>query len=147
MQEALGADFTDFNRTAQPSSFDLDPDHRLHSFPGSSFTPLSQADARGPNALSRIGRGRRLRAPGSRSISVTSSKWSWCEFDFNGVPDGSLDRPSPKRAMSTRYLAHPARCRCRRVAEGLRAACGGQNMMIDCSCVCHWQFQNEVIGG
>ena len=147
MQDALGSDFTDFNRTAQPSSFHLDPDHRLHSFPGSSFTPLIQAIARRANALNSILPGWRLRAPGSRRISVTSSKWPRREFDFGSVPEGSLARPSTKRTMSIWYRAHPARGRCRRVAEGRRAACGRQNMMIDCSCVCHWQFQNEVIGG
>lgn len=147
MQDALGADFTDFNRTAQPSAFDLDTDHRLHSFPGSSFTPLIQAIARRANALNSTARGRRLRVQGSRSISVVSSKSPRREFDSGSVPDGSLDRPSTKRAMCIRYRAHPARGRCGRVAEGQRAACARQNMMIDCSCVCHWQFQNEVIGG
>lgn len=44
MQEALGADFTDFNRPAQPSSVDLHTDHRLHSFPGSSFNSPDPGD-------------------------------------------------------------------------------------------------------
>ena len=50
MQDALGADSTDLNRSAQPSSNDLVTDNGLHSFPCISFVPFVQASARRADA-------------------------------------------------------------------------------------------------
>lgn len=147
MQDALGADFTDFNRIAQPSCLDLRTDHRLHSVSGSSSTPLIQTTACRANALTGILPGRRLLASRSRRHSRRVAKLQWPEFGIGLVFDGGLARPSTKGTMSAWYRANPIRSRCRRVGQGQRAARGRLNMMIDCSCVCHWQFQNEVIGG
>jgi hypothetical protein len=54
MQEALGADFTDLNWFAQPSSNDLATDQGRHSFPRISFTSLIRAiehNARLPDGM------------------------------------------------------------------------------------------------
>lgn len=45
MQDALGADSTDLNWSAQPSSNDLAPDCGLHFFPAFHLPPLNQAIA------------------------------------------------------------------------------------------------------
>jgi len=147
MQDVLGADFTDFNRIAQPSSFDPDTDHRLHSISGSSFAPLIQAFVRRANALNSISHGRRLRAPKSRGLLCRVGKLHWREFGVGPVLEGESDRPSAKGAATSLYRTHPFRSGFCRAAEGQRAASGCRNMMIDCLRVCHRQFQNEVIGG
>ncbi len=100
MQEALGADFTDFNRPAQLSSADLNTDHRLHSFPGSSFPPLTQATARRASALNGIFLGRRLRASISRGLLYRTAKLRRREFGIDLAPEGELDRSPAKGAMS-----------------------------------------------
>ncbi len=147
MQEASGADLTDFNRPAQASSADLDTDHRLQSFPGSSFTPLIQATARRAVALNCILHGWRLRASRSREHLWRVAKLHRREFGTGPVLAGALDRSSGRARRPIWYTRHQGRGRCRRAAEGQRAASGRRNMMIDCLCVCHCQFQNEVIGG
>jgi hypothetical protein len=46
MQEALGTDYSDLNRSARQASDDLTTEHCLHSFPGIAFSLLIQASAR-----------------------------------------------------------------------------------------------------
>jgi hypothetical protein len=147
MQDALGADFADINRIAQPSSSDPDTGFRLHSISGSSFFPLLQASARRAIALSGILRGRRLRASGSRRQVSRNTNLHRRECDIGAVFGCGLDRSSTAGALLIRYPADWTRGSCRRAAEGRRASGAGRNMMCGCLCVCHRQFQNEVIGG
>jgi len=147
MQDALGADFADINRIAQPSSSDPDTGFRLHSISGSSFFPLLQASARRAIALSGILRGRRLRASGSRQRVSRSADLHRRECGIGAVFGCGLDRSSTGGALPIRYRADSTRGRCRRAAEGRRASGVRRNMMCGYLCVCHRQFQNEVIGG
>lgn len=63
MQEASGAEFTDLNWSAQPSSDDLATDHCPHSFPGISFDPLNQAITHCADVTDGVSPLRRLRTP------------------------------------------------------------------------------------
>ena len=66
MQDALGADSTDLNRSAQPSSNDLVTDNSLHSFPCISFTTSGSGD-RATRIRGTACPVARLRAPLSRA--------------------------------------------------------------------------------
>jgi len=147
MQDALGADFTDIKRIAQPSSSDLDTGSRLHSISSSSFLPLLQVCARRAIALNGILHGRPLRASRSRRHLRRSANLYRREYGIRGLFDCRLYRSPIGGALLIRYRADSTRGRCRRVAEGRRTSGACRNMMCGCLCVCHWRFQNEVIGG
>ncbi|MFA4969700.1 MAG: hypothetical protein WC540_08710 [Sulfuritalea sp.] len=147
MQEALGADFTDFNRIAHLSSFDPDTDRHPHSISGSSFTPPIQAFVRRANVLNRISHGRRSHAARSRRHLRRSAELHRHEFGIGAVFDCGPDRSSAEGALPIRGRVDSIRGRGRLVAEGQRASGAFRNMIFGFLCVCHSQFQNEVIGG
>ena len=122
MQEASGVDVTDYSKWfAQLPSADLDTDHRPHSSTGSVF-----------NRSTRFG----------FLMDVTCSRrHRGC---FRVAETGFFSAsPKSRQALRARYskAANVARH-----AAGTRV-CACKEMMFDCSCVCHWGFQNEVIGG
>jgi hypothetical protein len=53
-------------------------------------------------------------------------------------------RPSVARVRSWPVVSGLAQSSARRASRRIAVF---ENMMIDCSCICHPRFQNEVIGG
>ena len=58
------------------------------------------------------------------------------------TPDGCLSACCSQGALASGFGARATECQ-----TGVALDYGFANMMIDCSCVCHSRFQNEVIGG
>jgi hypothetical protein len=58
------------------------------------------------------------------------------------TPDGYLSACCSRAAPDNGFGTRAIECQ-----TGVAPDCVFPNMMIDCSCVCHSRFQNEVIGG
>lgn len=100
MQEALGADFTDLNWSAQPSSDDLATDHGLPSFPCISFAPMVHTIARRADALEGVLHGRRLRGPRSQEYFLRTADTHRLDIDIDPAVDGASYRLPLSRAMA-----------------------------------------------